>query len=246
MNKILQFVAASSFAVLMYSPANAITVNGSGTGAFSNEVGCTGGNCGISNSGGTNNRISFGGSSQGNSDPSIITANTVAITNLNVTGPVNGVEIGRLTWVNNETSGATTNPITFTYTFTLNFTTPAPGAADSEVFSLTFTQPTNPPGDVVSGLTILAGPAGLGPLTFGGITVSNIHFALLAPVVNGETFVNGVWNNPETRTSELVLLGDFNVAAVPEASTWAMMLLGFCGVGFAAYRRRSESLVRLA
>jgi hypothetical protein len=31
------------------------------------------------------------------------------------------------------------------------------------------------------------------------------------------------------------------VAAVPEASTWAMMLLGFAGVGFLAYRRTSQS-----
>jgi hypothetical protein len=29
----------------------------------------------------------------------------------------------------------------------------------------------------------------------------------------------------------------FEVAAVPEPSTWAMMILGFCGVGFMAYRR---------
>ncbi|MEH2614482.1 carbohydrate binding domain-containing protein [Bradyrhizobium sp. AZCC 1693] len=31
------------------------------------------------------------------------------------------------------------------------------------------------------------------------------------------------------------------VAAVPEASTWAMMILGFVGVGFLAYRRRETS-----
>lgn len=31
------------------------------------------------------------------------------------------------------------------------------------------------------------------------------------------------------------------VAAVPEISTWTMMLLGFAGVGFAAYRRRDLS-----
>jgi hypothetical protein len=29
------------------------------------------------------------------------------------------------------------------------------------------------------------------------------------------------------------------IAAVPEPSTWAMMLLGFIGLGFLAYRRRS-------
>jgi hypothetical protein len=30
------------------------------------------------------------------------------------------------------------------------------------------------------------------------------------------------------------------VAAVPEPSTWAMMILGFCGVGFMAYRRKQN------
>jgi probable HAF family extracellular repeat protein len=31
------------------------------------------------------------------------------------------------------------------------------------------------------------------------------------------------------------------VEAVPETSTWAMMILGFAGVGFMAYRRKSKS-----
>jgi len=31
------------------------------------------------------------------------------------------------------------------------------------------------------------------------------------------------------------------IAAVPEPSTWAMLLLGFCGVGFVTYRRRNQS-----
>jgi hypothetical protein len=36
-------------------------------------------------------------------------------------------------------------------------------------------------------------------------------------------------------------------AAVPEPSTWAMMILGFCGLGFIAYRKkRVEPEVRLA
>ena len=30
-------------------------------------------------------------------------------------------------------------------------------------------------------------------------------------------------------------------AAVPEPSTWAMMILGFAGVGFMTYRRRKQS-----
>ena len=32
----------------------------------------------------------------------------------------------------------------------------------------------------------------------------------------------------------------FSVSAIPEPSTWAMMLLGFAGVGFMAYRRKNN------
>jgi hypothetical protein len=37
-----------------------------------------------------------------------------------------------------------------------------------------------------------------------------------------------------------------NLAAVPEASTWAMMILGFFGLGFMGYRRKNGPAVRLA
>jgi hypothetical protein len=37
-----------------------------------------------------------------------------------------------------------------------------------------------------------------------------------------------------------------NVSAVPEPSTWAMLLLGFAGVGFMAYRRKSKPAVMAA
>jgi hypothetical protein len=43
------------------------------------------------------------------------------------------------------------------------------------------------------------------------------------------------------------LLDDVTVTAgVPEASTWAMMILGFLGVGFTAYRRKTKPSFRLA
>jgi hypothetical protein len=35
-------------------------------------------------------------------------------------------------------------------------------------------------------------------------------------------------------------------SAVPEPSTWAMMLLGFAGVGFMAYRRKSKPALMAA
>ncbi len=38
-----------------------------------------------------------------------------------------------------------------------------------------------------------------------------------------------------------ILLDSVSVAPVPEPATWAMMIVGFVGVGFLAYRRRSSS-----
>jgi hypothetical protein len=40
------------------------------------------------------------------------------------------------------------------------------------------------------------------------------------------------------------LIDTFNVTAVPEPSTWAMMILGFCSLGFMTYRRNTR--LRLA
>jgi hypothetical protein len=37
-----------------------------------------------------------------------------------------------------------------------------------------------------------------------------------------------------------------SVSAVPEPSTWAMLLLGFAGIGFMAYRRKSEPALMAA
>ena len=44
-----------------------------------------------------------------------------------------------------------------------------------------------------------------------------------------------------TTAADRVIANAFIAQAVPEASTWAMMILGFAGVGFIAYRRKSRS-----
>jgi hypothetical protein len=36
------------------------------------------------------------------------------------------------------------------------------------------------------------------------------------------------------------------VSSVPEPSTWAMMILGFAGIGFMTYRRRKSALALAA
>ena len=51
-----------------------------------------------------------------------------------------------------------------------------------------------------------------------------------------------VGNDPGAYTL-LFSPGIGNMSAVPEASTWAMMILGFCGLGFMAYRRTDKVAV---
>jgi hypothetical protein len=44
----------------------------------------------------------------------------------------------------------------------------------------------------------------------------------------------------------LVLGNGAAVSAVPEPSTWAMMILGFCGLGLLAYRKKKSGAARFA
>jgi PEP-CTERM motif len=66
-------------------------------------------------------------------------------------------------------------------------------------------------------------------------TVQNTYAAL-----NGanESDTSTFTSNPPTVDSGIAVFT--TVAAVPEPGTWAMMLLGFAGIGFMAYRRKSK------
>jgi hypothetical protein len=57
------------------------------------------------------------------------------------------------------------------------------------------------------------------------------------------TFQSNVTNGIPSYGNEVT---NVVLSAVPEPSTWAMMVLGFLGVGFMAYRRKSNHSFRLA
>jgi len=53
------------------------------------------------------------------------------------------------------------------------------------------------------------------------------------------TFSSISWTNPLNENWYGFTVG--TVSAVPEPSTWAMLILGFAGIGFMTYRRRNQS-----
>jgi hypothetical protein len=52
--------------------------------------------------------------------------------------------------------------------------------------------------------------------------------------------------NVESLAYSLQATGSTTVGAVPEPSTWAMMILGFAGVSFMAYRRKNKMALNVA
>ena len=89
---------------------------------------------------------------------------------------------------------------------------------------------------------ILSFPAAPGFVTFSGITFTTatdaFNIGFLNPIygiVQQSTDPGGFFGPPPG-----VALTDFSVSAVPEPSTWAMMLLGFAGLGFAFRRSRRK------
>ncbi|KRR09577.1 hypothetical protein CQ12_13915 [Bradyrhizobium jicamae] len=79
-----------------------------------------------------------------------------------------------------------------------------------------------------------------GSYTFSGLDRSGLTPSLGIHSVDGGTLSKIVIYDPEGFKQLKQFAFDGNVAPVPEPSTWAMMILGFAGVGFLAYRRRAQ------
>jgi PEP-CTERM motif len=102
--------------------------------------------------------------------------------------------------------------------------------------------------DVTTGNTVLYDY--IGPTVIGGIsnngngfadwTLSTVSLAGLSST--DQILFHAVWNNASDGAESFFLIPS---SAVPEPSTWGMMILGFFGVGFMAYRRKSQGGLRL-
>jgi hypothetical protein len=124
----------------------------------------------------------------------------------------------------------------YTTTFTVAGATPTgvgyldgQFASDNEVASI-----------VLNGVTIYTGPTD-GSSQFTGWT----NFSDLGNFISGtNTLVFNVVNYAQNGGNPSGLDVQFTAAsAAPEPATWAMMLLGFAGLGFSGYRRARKSRV---
>jgi hypothetical protein len=85
----------------------------------------------------------------------------------------------------------------------------------------------------------------------GGSCQLNVHLSTQLAGIYDDT-VNLYFNFiPSDRSVPLTIIDSLMLRAtitspVPEPATWAMMILGFAGVGFMAYRRRNSTALRVA
>lgn len=111
--------------------------------------------------------------------------------------------------------------------------------------------------DTISSITLGAGQYTIGGQSYeGGNTYDFLDTATGVNTIPQYTWGTAVYDenpglNYPTITGSYgqngLLAVDFSVAsAVPEPSTWAMLLLGFAGLGFMAYRRKASPALMAA
>jgi choice-of-anchor C domain-containing protein len=117
------------------------------------------------------------------------------------------------------------------------------GLTAGKTYTLTFSLSGNPDGaPATKSLDVSIGSVANDNFTYttGANTHSNMMYTL-----ESLTFVAGASNTLSFASQDTASpfgpdIGGVSIEAVPEPSTWAMMVLGFAGLGYAAFRRNSK------
>jgi choice-of-anchor C domain-containing protein len=120
------------------------------------------------------------------------------------------------------------------------------GLVSGELYALTFALAGNPDGSPVT-KTVQASINGQNQtFTFvdTGASHASMNYAMesLTFTYNGTGNVLSFASLDDPPSAFGSVLGDVSVSAVPEASTWVMMILGFLSLGLVAYRRKGRGM----
>jgi hypothetical protein len=81
-----------------------------------------------------------------------------------------------------------------------------------------------------------------GPLDFTVLGATTANFISNGTAYFAADLLDVATGNTGAEAAEMITI----TSGVPEPATWAMMILGFFGVGFMAYRRKNQTALRLA
>jgi hypothetical protein len=99
--------------------------------------------------------------------------------------------------------------------------------------------------DAYNGFVFMLGASTVGTFT-GANLLSPGNGDQFSPLTNGYVMFNGDFDKVILSSGQNALEIDNISSSVPEPSTWAMMILGFLGVGFMGYRRKGRPTFRFA
>jgi len=229
---ILVFGAASIFALTCF-PVLAADVEGSTSGTFINPVGGPG----MATTGVGTSTFTYG--TGASSDPNKL---SFAGVNPFLSPFETPFKVGTLTYFNGATvQGSEATSVTLS--LLLNFTTPSLGAV-SNSFSLNLVSTPNTGTDEQQADYVYF------PSSFGSSTFDIAGTVYTVKLVDFENITgNGFLDSNSTQlhvleqgtaSADLFAEVTSRVPTVPEPSTWAMMMIGFAGLGWFAYRRKTS------
>jgi hypothetical protein len=149
---------------------------------------------------------------------------------------VDGLVVDGTTYNVTFTPGTYTNVFSVTAPTFLNNSTGASDAAVDLAAALNSLAGAPPSSEFAEFIPYTA-PDNLGDFLASFVTGTGSHTYAAANGAN-ESDASNFTSLPPTFETGLAVFAA--VAAVPEPSTWAMMILGFAGIGFMAYRRKSK------
>jgi hypothetical protein len=120
--------------------------------------------------------------------------------------------------------------------------TPNTGYTDLQ-FNIDFPNPTGGSPDLGTITITVLNQFGVATVLSGAELASNGQNTFQAHAMGGDLITQVLLSGTQWTSLQQIRLGGIEPisAAAPELSTWAMMLLGFAGIGFLAYRRKKKA-----